>query len=299
MKKYFIFLLALLTLTLFGCQKNTEKPTVILPAGSPLISVADILDEACYQIVPGPDAFPAEFKKQEKDIIIAPVIVGTKLYIAGASNYKLHAIIGWGNLYLVSRTKVNRISDLTNKKVIAFGENATPGIIFKTALGNQSTEVDYYAAVSDVVGPFKTKQYDYALISEPVLQRLISTSTNETLHVFDLSSVENLPKVAQFGVFVNPTSSNSREVTRFLKKIEPNVKSLNQDPLEYANKIITNFEQLSSFTPELLASSIPRMNLKYVKAKAAQEDFLVYINFLNEKNPNLIGGKVPNEGFYD
>lgn len=298
-KKIFLFVFAIFTLTLFGCEtNNSEKPTVVLPAGSPLIAVADILDDANYEIVPGPDSFPAEFTKQGKDIIIAPIIVGTKLYLAGTSKYKLHSVIGWGNLYIVSRTKVNGVSDLENKKMIAFGENATPGIILKTALGSLNTQVEYYAAVSDVVGPFKTKQFDYALISEPILQRLISSSTNEELHVFDLSSLDSLPKVAQFGVFVNPDSANSKATKRFLIKIETNVESLNENPLEYANKIIQKFEQLSTFTPELLSNSIPRMNLKYVSAKNAKVDFLAYINFLNEKNPKLIGGEVPDEGFY-
>jgi NitT/TauT family transport system substrate-binding protein len=297
-RKLFILLIAILSLGLFGCEKTTEKPTVILPGGSPLISVAEILEDTDYQIVAGPDLFPAEFKKQERDIIIAPIIIGTKLYIAGASNYKLHSIIGWGNLYLVSRTKINSLSELEGKSVVAFGENATPGIVLKTALESVNTNLNFLAAVTDVVGPFKTKQYDYALISEPVLERLISSSKDETLHVFDLSKAEGLPKVAQFGVFVNPNPINKAGTKNFLSKIEKNVKKMNNDPQAYASLIVPKFEALQAFTPELLANAIPRMNLLYVSSKDAKDDFLAFINFLNSKNANLIGGKVPNEGFY-
>jgi NitT/TauT family transport system substrate-binding protein len=298
MRKLYILIIAIFTLSFFGCQKTTEKPTVILPGGSPLISVAEILEDSDYQIVAGPDLFPAEFKKAERDIIIAPIIVGTKLYIVGASNYKLHSIIGWGNLYLVSRTKINSLSELEGKSVVAFGENATPGIILKTALGSVNTNLNFLASVTDVVGPFKTKQYDYALISEPVLERLISSSKDETLHVFDLAKAEGLPKVAQFGVFVNPNPTNKAGTKNFLSKIEKNVKKMNNDPLAYASLIVPKFEALQAFTPELLANAIPRMNLLFVSSKDAKEDFLAFINFLNSKNPNLIGGKVPNEGFY-
>jgi NitT/TauT family transport system substrate-binding protein len=297
-RKLFILLIAILSLGLFGCEKTTEKPTVILPGGSPLISVAEILEDTDYQIVAGPDLFPAEFKKQERDIIIAPIIIGTKLYIAGASNYKLHSIIGWGNLYLGSRTKINSLSELEGKSVVAFGENATPGIMLKTALESVNTNLNFLTAVTDVVGPFKTKQYDYALISEPVLERLISSSKDETLHVFDLSKGEGLPKVAQFGVFVNPNPINKAGTKNFLSKIEKNVKKMNNDPQVYASLIVPKFEALQAFTPELLANAIPRMNLLYVSSKDAKDDFLAFINFLNSKNPNLIGGKVPNEGFY-
>ncbi len=298
MKKILIVIIAIFTLSFFGCQKNTEKPTVILPGGSPLISVAEILEDSDYQIVAGPDLFPAEFKKQERDIIIAPIIVGTKLYIAGASNYKLHSIIGWGNLYIVSRTKINSLNELADKKVVAFGENATPGIILKTALGSVNANLSFLAAVTDVVGPFKTKQFDYALISEPVLERLISSSPNETFHVFDLSKVEGLPKIAQFGVFVNPTPTHKVGTKNFLSKIERNVKKVNENPEAYANLIVPKFEALQAFTPELLANAIPRMNLEFVSSKNAKNDFLAFVNFLNSKNPNLIGGQVPNEGFY-
>ncbi len=302
MKKIFILIIAIFTLSFFGCQKKieepTEKPTVILPGGSPLISVAKILEDADYQIVAGPDLFPAEFKKAERDIIIAPIIIGTKLYIASASNYKLHSIIGWGNLYLVSRTKITSLTELEGKSVVAFGENATPGIILKTALGSVNTNLNFLASVTDVVGPFKTKKYDYALISEPVLERLISSSEGETLHIFDLSKAEGLPKVAQFGVFVNPNSTDKVGVVNFLSKIEENVDNMNNDPTLYANLIVPKFESLQAFTPELLANAISRMNLLFVSSKNAKTDFLAFINFLNSKNPNLIGGEVPNEGFY-
>ena len=74
MKKIFILIIAIFTLSFFGCQKKieepTEKPTVILPGGSPLISVAKILEDADYQIVAGPDLFPAEFKKRNAILLL-------------------------------------------------------------------------------------------------------------------------------------------------------------------------------------------------------------------------------------
>ena len=218
--------------------------------------------------------------KQERDIIIAPV-VGTKLYIAGASKYKLHSIIGWG-IYILFPHQINSLNEL-DKKVVAFGENATPGIILKTALGSVNANLSFLAAVTDVVGPFKTKQFDYALISEPVLERLISSSPNETFHVFDLSKVEGLPKIAQFGVFVNPTPTHKVGTKNFLSKIERNVKKVNENPEAYANLIVPKFEALQAFTPELLANAIPRMNLEFVSSKNAKNDFLAFVNFLNSK----------------
>ena len=83
-----------------------------------------------------------------------------------------------------------------------------------------------------------------------------------------------------------------------MSKIERNVKKVNENPEAYANLIVPKFEALQAFTPELLANAIPRMNLEFVSSKNAKNDFLAFVNFLNSKNPNLIGGQVPNEGFY-
>lgn len=296
LKKYLIILLLLFSFfTLSSCQKDQDKPTLLVPSGSPLIAIAGVISETDSQIVVGPAAIPAEFTKQEKDIIVAPIIVGTKLFNAGASKYQLAAVIGWGNLYIVSRHEINSLVDLENKNLAAFGEHATPGIIIKSIINEKN--ITFFDSVPDVVGPFKKGQYDFALISEPFLSTLIRTS-DESLHVYDLKDDETLPKVSQVGIFINPDSDKLSQVNSFLKSVENNITNLNQNPTDYAKKIVDSVDNLDKLGEELISEAIPKLNLDYVKALDAKADYITFLEFLKEINPELIGGKLPEEGFY-
>lgn len=298
MKRMLILFLVTTLMLLSGCNKKVDKPSLILPSGSPLVSVANILDNTEYQIVSGPTLFPAEFMKHEKDIIIAPIVIGVKLYNSKVSRYQLDSVLGFGNLYIVSRGKINQIDELSGKNIIAYGEHATPGIILRTATTNVNVNITYYDNVSDVVGPFKMKKFDYALISEPILQTLLS-STDEKFEVLDLSMVDSIPIICQFGVFINPDSVDKKDVNLFLAKIEANIISLNNDSLKYINDAIENVSELSKFDQDILIKSIPRSNISYLKAHFEEPTLTNFINFLNSKDQGILGGKMPDEGFYN
>ncbi|HOH95492.1 MAG TPA: hypothetical protein PK612_04970, partial [Bacilli bacterium] len=58
----------LLTSLLLGCQKQTVKLSLLVPAGSPLLTVAGVTSELEKEVTVGPDLIPAAFTKGEKDL---------------------------------------------------------------------------------------------------------------------------------------------------------------------------------------------------------------------------------------
>ena len=94
----------------FSLMARKVKTNTTCSCGFPLIAVAGMLDDVDYEVTIGPSLLPSEFIKGEKDIIIAPVIIGAKLYNVGSSKYKLVAVIGFSNLYIVSRTPLNTLT---------------------------------------------------------------------------------------------------------------------------------------------------------------------------------------------
>lgn len=291
-----IFTILLSALLLNGCKK-VEDPSILLPAGSPLIGMAEALDGIEHEIVVGPDSFPAAFTKAERDIIIAPAIVGTKLFNAGKSKYQLASVFGWNNLYIISNDEVSSISELSGKKVIAFGEFATPGIVLKTVLGEVDANVSYVGSVSDVVGPIMQKTYDAALISEPFISVIKSKAADREFSLLDLSKEEGVPSVAQVGIFVNPDSKNKAGIDKFLSKAKLSIESLNKDPKAYAKKAVSLQSRLNDLGEDIIAKAIPNLNLDYVSSdlKAKLEPFL---QFLIDNNKQLIGDKLPEDTFY-
>lgn len=294
MKKFVIYLL-LFTSLLCGCGSDV-KLSMLVPSGSPLLSVAGVLESVDYEVTIGPDLLPVTLTKGEKDLVIAPIIVGAKLYNSGVSDYQLAAMVGWGNLHILSRTPISSIQDLEGKNILAFGEHSTPGIMLKLATADLNVTITFFKAVSDVGAPFLTKQYDYVLLSEPILSKIIASSS-EDCFTFSLQNLAQLPKIAQFGIFVNP-KANAQKVTAFLSAVEANVSYLNEEPLAYANSIVDQDVQFSELGIEIISNSIPNTELSYVSAQNAKTDVNEFLSFLINTDVNLIGAQLVDENFY-
>lgn len=295
MKKKVVTLL--LTTLLLSCNKTPAHLSLLLPAGSPLLTVAGVSGEVEQEVTVGPDLIPAAFTTAEKDLIVAPIIISAKLFNANKSNYQLAAMLGWGNLHILSRTPINDINDLSGKKGLAFAEHSTPGIMFKLATSDVSDiNVTYVKAVSDVGGPFMQKQYDYVLISEPVLSKIRSNVNDET-YTFSLQNVAKLPKIAQFGLFSNP-KTKAQDIDNFLIKLDANVTKLNSDPEGYVDEVFASEEYFAQLGRDTLISAIPRLDIEYKSALDAKEQLTAFFEYLISVDTNLIGAKSIDESFY-
>ena len=132
-----IFVLLLISLLLFSCEKKDEKTyKVIMPSGTPLIAFGNLLDDNNFdiEVVNGSDPLQAAFIGGEYDIIVAPFNLGAKLYLAEKSSYLLEAIITTNNTYLISKEKYDAIDDAL--KSTATAENAGKALeFFSTIIG--------------------------------------------------------------------------------------------------------------------------------------------------------------------
>ncbi len=287
----------LLVSLLLGCQKPSAKLSLLVPAGSPLLTVAGVSSEVIKEVTIGPDLIPAAFTKGEKDLIVAPIIIGAKLFNANKSSYQLAAMLGWGNLHILSRTAITSINDLSGKNGLAFAEHSTPGIMFKLATSDVTDmRVNYVKAVSDVGGPFIQKQYDYVLISEPVLSKIRGNINDET-YTFSLQNVTKLPKIAQFGIFSNP-ETKAQDVNNFLVKLNANVTYLNAQPENYVDEIMDSDEYFNELGRDTLISAIPLLDIEYKSALDAKAELTLFFDYLISVDTNLIGAKRLDETFY-
>lgn len=293
MKKFFLSLGTIFSLLLTGC-KGQEIPTLLVPAGSPLISVAGILDQVDYEVTIGPSLLPSELIKGEKDVIVAPVIIGAKLFNLGSSDYQLAAIIGFSNLYIASRSKLNALEDLNGKKMLAFGETATPGIVLKQLTQDIDIEIEWGNDIKEMIGPFKTKRHDYVLISEPALTTL-KNSLEEEIYTLPLKDYFT-GLIVQVGVFLNPHSKH--ELDALLVSLQDNIAYLNLHPEDYAAQVVNIHSQLSEFGEETIAKSIQNLDLDYQTAIDNRTDIEGFLNILNTYNPELLANQLPSDNFY-
>ena len=301
-KNLLIIMLTLIASLFIGCKKDLEKIKVLLPSGAPLIAVGDLLDNEAFDftIANGADLLSASLITNEYDFIIAPLNLGAKLHIAGKSNYKLAAVITTNNTYIVSKVKLDSISDLAEKNILAYGQNSTPDILLKAALEKnqvQTSGIEYQTSVADVMSLFMTnaENAEYSLLAEPQLTKVKQKFPE--VNVLNIASEYGKNTVfPQACLFVNKNSE--KEYQDYLELIEDNVKYLNKKPSKYAEKIENKNELFTSLTKEVLAEALPNCNITYLLAKDNKDIVEDYMELLNKYAPKLLGGQTVNEEFY-
>ena len=212
MKKLLISLTALLLLV--GCSNNnetleTEQPTeeqieaehieditprglkIIAPQGAPALTLLPIVTKGDNDVttVEGADAITAELSKTnpEYDVIIAPTNLGVKLAATGNSDYKLLAVVDWGNLYIVGDDE-NALDE--GHEVAAFGENAVPGLVFKKAYEGIGANVTFYNDVSDAREMLLAGNANAALLAEPAATATIAAAKEKDMNLSIISNVQ-------------------------------------------------------------------------------------------------------------
>lgn len=277
---------------LVGCSTNPvkwENLSILSPKGAPALSLVPLIQENkdSIEFVDGSDILSAELIKGEKDLIIAPVNLGAALSKKDSNPYRLYGIVTWGNLYLVSNDTVL----VENEPIALFGEQAVPGLVFKSIKDQLvlNFETTAFNSVTDVQGQLLSKSFNIGLMAEPLVTATIAKAkTLESplnLSVYkDLQALwqektgfENYPQAA---IYIKADISEEK-----LKQVEARVElmmayniEVNNNPSILESDISEDLSQtLGVPTAKVLVQAWERMNVNVVKAtenKEAIEAFL-------------------------
>lgn len=325
MKKILSLLFILTFVFLFGCQKGntTNEGTttlatpvsfkVMTPNGSPALAQTVVQknkpslgENVSYEIEVVTDAskLAAAMGSKSHEIIFAPINLGAKMYNA-AGSYQLAATVVFGNNYIVTGDpSVTSLSDLEGKDVILFGENNVPAIVVNELLAynNINANVSYLASTADTKNALVLDSNKIALVAEPSVSALSVALKDVSLNVINVQAEwkkmtgnESYPQAA---IFVNKefAQKNHDVVVSYLNAVK--------EGIEYTNSNVDSVAQMAvdleyGFPLAVLKNAIPRSNLLFKSAV----DSKVSVEYLFGKimasgNTALIGGKLPDEGFY-
>ncbi|HHX79662.1 MAG TPA: hypothetical protein GX692_01160 [Acholeplasmataceae bacterium] len=311
MKK--ILCLIILAFALVGCESKENKDiTILVPNGIPLIALGDLVDEYQVETVVGPELLVSGLISKSHDLIIAPLNLGAKLYLNNSSTYKLAALITFGNTYLISRksTFLETIQDVEGEEILAYGRNAVPDLILKKALdfSNVNVQIIYQNGIDEVIPFFVSNPNNpnnilettpkYILAAEPYLTKLELDYQME-LNILDLQEVLGDKFIPQAAIFINPESKHYGLIEEVLEKVKNNIYSLNQDPKSYAEKITSKHQYFKNLGAKTIEHCIPRSNINYLVARENINLCEAFFQMLNDYNPNLLGGQIPNQEFYE
>ncbi|MFH0767224.1 MAG: hypothetical protein ABH890_07105 [Bacillota bacterium] len=297
MKKLLMIIL-FTTIILTGCSK-AETITMIVPFGGPEIAVLYLEASDNYEIdiVQGPDPLVAAFGSRTYDAIFAGSNLGAIMYNS-RPEYILLATIVWGSTFIVSTTSIDDMDSLEGKDIIAFGQNSTPDIILKYLLDSYdvTASITYVDSVASAAALFIADPTKIVLTAEPVLSNIKAAVAD--VNVLDLQTIygevsdsDSYPQASVFIKFDLPKS----KIDQLIADLSASVAKVNSDKEGTAALA----EELNiGLSYDVVLNSIPTNNLLYVSALDAKTAIVEYFNLLANTNIALIGGMLPDDGFY-
>lgn len=265
-------------LLLSACQAGTqeeETAAVLVPQGATAMAVLPLFEtENKVETVSGSDIVSAELVKEngEYDIIVAPVNLGAKLLEKGNSEYRLQAVLTWGNLYIVSGEEDGPLA--------AFGEKAVPGKILSLTIPDE--QVSFYNSVQDVQAQLLSGNAKRGMLAEPAATATIAKAKEQgiSLHIEkDLQEAykEVYPSdrdgYPQAAVFVKKGSED--KVQDVLKKIETFTnETAVEDPDVIADMIDKNdlAERIGIPSSAIAQKTWKNQHIQYVDAADVKEE---------------------------
>ncbi|ADV47082.1 ABC transporter substrate-binding protein [Nitratifractor salsuginis] len=277
-------------------------------------ALKDVAKKVEFRLWNNPDQLRAMIINKEVDFVAVPTNVAAILYNKKQPIQMLNVSI-WGILQILVRDqKIDSLAKLKGQSLVVPWRGDMPDIVLrsvmkKEGLSQKDLKIIYVSNPMDAAQQLIMRRQDNALLPEPAVSMVlrkthsfpVSIIAPELYRGIDLQKewgkafgVE--PKIAQAGMaVVGKMRSNSEIVSKFEKAYEAAMAWYKKHPKE-AGDLVVKYTKM--FTPEAVADSIGHVKMKVVPAKAARKDVEFFFEKLKENDPKIIGGKLPDEGFY-
>lgn len=224
---------------------------------------------------------------------------------------RLVNVVTWGVLYVMARNQtITRIEDLAGKTVLLSNKNEAPDLLFRLVLRwsgldpDRDVTLDYVGSPGEAVPLFLSGRGDVAVLHEPAATMALLKAAKAGLPVFRALDVTQVygrhtgrgPRIPQVGLAVSEA---------FLAARPDVVAAAHAACVEAGAWVLANPDQAGAATgplldlpPPVIAQSLPFVHLDVTAAQAARADIEVYFRNLMELDPGIVGGRLPDAGFY-
>lgn len=247
MKKILTILLIIFTLSLCACKNKKENDDlkIICPTGAPSIAFYNYINNNNFETNSVPKNIVSFMTdNSDYDIVVIDTVSGIKAINNGAK-YKLASTITFGNFFIASTGNDTDNEMNEDDKIVLFGKNQTPDLLFHYIYGNKFNEcIEYVNAVSDAQACLASgknmetgSDIDYVFIAQPALFACLNNKDAKTYgkskvyqniqELYDEKS--NGLSLIQASVFVKD-GINKKIVDNFLEKISKDISKLISTP---------------------------------------------------------------------
>ena len=309
-------IISLISLSLFAQKSKTIRigllngPTCV-PAAYLMENKTEVSGaELTYEKFADPQALLPKMVKNEIDIGFMPANVAAKVYNAGNKSIICCAVVGLGNLSLITTDEnIRRFTDLKDKTVYVAGQGATPEYLLKYLLQENKisygekgeVKLDFSIPTAQLASQLISGKIQYAVMPEPFVTIAKLKSENQ-FYILDLqkeylelSGAKNIYPLSVMVVRADFAKQNPQLLEVFLSEFEKSVAWTVENPV-LAGELSQKFELgLSALVVE---KSIPLSNYVFIFAKDAESEIKDLLSIFMKGDKNSIGGKLPDSGFY-
>ncbi len=278
-------------------------------------ALSDVTQKVEFRLWKNPDELRSMILNSEINFIAIPTNVASNLYNK-KQEIKLLGVSIWGILAFLSRdNNLKTLKDYKNKEIIIPFREDMPDIVFKELVKAQGMDIKkdfkirYASTPVDAMQMLILRRVDHALLAEPATSIALKKTGSFPLKLVapDLYRSVNIQEewgktfntkgeIPQAGVAVLGDMINKDFIIkRFEEEYKKSLAWYKANPKEAAKITVKRLKMLEE---EGLALSIPHVQMKYKSALKSKKDIEDFFKILMGSNPKLVGGKLPNDGFY-
>ncbi len=304
MKKCAIIILLSLTLSLlWGDSKNKKLNIGILngPSAIPAAYLIENNSEYDFQIFSGADLEIPKLLKGEIDIGILPPNAAAKLWEKSAGNLAALAIIGEGNLSLLTTdSSYKNLQSLEGKTVYCAGRGATPEYVFRHILTEKqinNVRLDFSIPNPEIAGSLISGKAEYILVPEPFATVALMKGKNAGVKkIEDISTFfeENFP-MTLLVCNRKTLETKEKEIGEYLALYKKAVQWTCSNPKEAGLLVEKHTLGLNA---NIAAASIPNGRYVFIPASQGKDRIESILKLFQNQNPESVGTKLPDSEFY-
>lgn len=306
MKKYAVVLLFLFT-SLIALAKGY---IMLVPNGLPTVALAYMMEEKkeiagkplTYLLPKANDRMMVEMMKEVPDIAVIPSNLAAQLY-EKQGEYKILGTLTSSSFYILGRNPITNMKDLKGKKLYSFGKGLTPDIILQTVLEynglEKEMEIQYLSSGIEALQMYLQDKDSFVFLVEPMVSQAISKNV-ESKVLFSMGEEwkKHFPETTGFPQAVVVVKKELLKDS----KLRGDLNQALQESTNFLHNSPRRREVLAKhgfdFSEELWRDILKRANIGWKNIQTEQENFQQYYKILQKENPNMIGGKLPQDSIY-
>lgn len=285
-------------------------PSIILAQAVRLGVMENTVGKLGFKVWRNPDEMRAGLTSGTMNAVVLPTQVAANLYNRGMK-IRLLNILTEGLLYIVSTdAAINDFADLAGRKLAVPFRNDMPDLIVARLLKHHRMVPGSDLTLQVTGSPVEAMQLllmgrvDAALVAEPVATaatirgRRMGRSIHRAIDIQKAwaEATGREPVLPQAGLALTDALIGARpELADALQLVlESAAEKVNADPGTAAGMAAPFLD----FPAPVLAASIPASKLVAVRAGTARASIEAMLTTLAEADPAIIGGRLPDDGFY-